>query len=237
MRIFILAATLVGSIAMVSSTDPTNEHVALPDPALDGDVAVEHTLAHRRSVRSFDDAALTLEQIGQLLWAAQGITRPVAEAPEGWQWGPWQGGFRTAPSAGALYPLELYLVAGRVDGLEPGVYRYVPREHALERTGGDDRRQALSSAALNQRSVADAPAVVVVSAVYARTAVKYGDRAERYVHIEVGAAAENLALQAVALELGTVFVGAFRDGDVQRVLGLSRDHEPLLLVPMGRPEG
>jgi len=236
MQSFILVVTLVGSIAMVSSSDPTNERVALPDPALDGDVAVEHTLAERRSVRSFDDAALTLEQIGQLLWAAQGITRP-AEAPQGWEWGPWQGGFRTAPSAGALYPLELYLVAGRVDGLEPGVYRYVPQDHALERAGDDDRRAALSSAALNQRSVADAPAIVVVTAVYARTAVKYGDRAERYVHIEVGAAAENLALQAVAVELGTVFVGAFRDGDVQRVLGLPGDHEPLLLMPMGRPEG
>lgn len=213
------------------------ERVVLPEPCLDGEVTVERTLASRRSVRAYDDAPLTLAQVGQLLWAAQGITEPVPEAPVGWPWGPWRGGGRTAPSAGALYPLELYMVAGDVEELEPGAYRYVPQDHALERTRSGDLRGALATAALSQRQVADAPAVVVVTAEYARTAIKYGARAERYVHIEVGAAGENLALQAVALGLGAVMVGAFRDGDVQRVLGLPAEHEPLLIVPVGWPEG
>jgi SagB-type dehydrogenase family enzyme len=177
-------------------------------------------LRHRRSIREFVQAALTLAEIGQLLWAAQGITHPM--------------GFRTAPSAGAHYPLVSYLVTGEVSSLTPGVYRYAPEEHALATSGGGDRRAALSSAALGQSWIADAAAVLVLTAVYRRTMGKYGARGERYVHIEIGHAAQNVYLQALALGLGTTEVGAFDDHAVKSVLGLATDQDPLAIMPIGR---
>lgn len=144
------------------------------------------------------------------------------------------GGLRTAPSAGALYPLELYVVAGDVADLDAGLYRYVALEHSLERVGDGDQREALGAASYRQRAIYQAPAVVLIAAVYERTAIKYGERAERYVHIEVGAAAENAWLQAEALGLGGLFIGAFDDGAVKEALGLPEDHEPLGIMPVGR---
>jgi SagB-type dehydrogenase family enzyme len=177
-------------------------------------------LASRRSVRDFADAELSLEDTAQLLWAAQGITHSE--------------GLRTAPSAGALYPLEVYLVAGRVATLPAGIYRYDPRRHQLAPTASGDRRRELALAALDQTWIADALAVVVIAAVFRRMGVKYGGRGERYVHIEAGHAAENVCLQAVALGLGTTVVGAFSDAEVKRLLGLGNE-EPLLLIPVGKP--
>ncbi len=210
--------------------------IRLPPPTTIGGAPLTVTLAGRRSVREFAGTPLALTEVAQLLWAAQGITRREPTPPPSWQpqWGEWRGGRRTAPSAGAMYPLELYLLASAVSGLEPGLYRYVPLEHALARVGAPDR-SALVTAALGQRMLAEAPAVVIVTGVYARTAAKYGDRSPRYVHIEVGAAAENLLLQGAALGLGGVFVGAFRDDGVRETLGLPTDHEPLALLPIGHP--
>lgn len=207
--------------------------IPLPAAALDGGPAVSRALAERRSTRELASGALPLADVAQLLWAAQGITRPMSE-PEGWPYGEWGGGLRTAPSAGALYPLEVYLLAGNVDGLEAGLYRYRPREHGLQRVGGAGR-PALAGAALGQRAILDAAAVLVIAAVYSRTETRYGDRTERYVHMEVGAAAENVYLQATALGLGTVLIGAFRDGAVAAALGLPADHAPLAILPVGRP--
>ena len=149
--------------------------------------------------------------LAQLLWAAQGVTEKIEAPPAAWTGGQWMGGLRTAPSAGALYPLELYVVAGTVADLEAGLYRYVPLEHALEPADAGDMRSALGDVSLRQRPIYEAPAVLVIAAVYERTAVKYGERAERYVHMEVGAAAENVFLQAEALELGALLIGAFSD--------------------------
>ena len=229
-----LSAALVGTVthphpAAAQDAVP----IPLPEPDRVGELSVEGALAGRRSVRAFLPGPLPLGQAAQLLWAAQGVTEPMSE-PDGWRWGRWGGGLRTAPSAGALYPLELYLLAAEIDGLVPGVYRYRPTEHALERVSGADRR-ALASAALGQRAIVDAPATVVLAGVYRRTAVKYGDRAHRYVHMEAGAAAENVYLQAEALGLGTVFIGAFRDDAVRGALGLDPDHAPLAILPVGRP--
>jgi len=189
--------------------------IKLPPPITEGDFALNEALAARRSVRSFTDRQLTLAEIGQLCWAAQGMTSGR--------------GFRTAPSAGALYPLELYCVTG------DGVFRYLPRGHALEAVAGEKVLGALGDAALGQVCVSGAPCVFVFSAVYARTSKKYGERAARYVHIEVGHAAQNLLLEAVALGLGGVPVGAFSDDRVAEVIGLPDDHAPLLLVPVGHP--
>jgi SagB-type dehydrogenase family enzyme len=178
-------------------------------------MSVEEAIERRRSMREFSGVALSDAELGQLLWAAQGITDRTM-------------GLRTAPSAGALYPLELYLVT------KSGVFHYEVRSHQLRQTKSTDVRQALSHAALGQESVRDAPAVFVFAGVYRRTANKYGVRAERYVHMEAGHAAQNLLLQAVALGLVAVPIGAFRDDEVEQVLALPAMHQALYLVPVGR---
>jgi SagB-type dehydrogenase family enzyme len=194
--------------------------VQLPPAETQGGRSVEQALQQRRSVRRFAAPALTLAEVGQLLWAAQGITDPQ--------------GLRTAPSAGALYPLEVFLVAGNVEDLPAGVYRYQPARHALERLLEADLRAALARAALGQTWVRKGAAVAVFAALYRRTTAKYGERGIRYAHIEAGHAAQNLFLQAVSLELNSVVVGAFDDDAVRRTLGLPGDHVPLILMPLGR---
>lgn len=202
------------------SIDVMEDKIELPGPIHDGTTSLEQTLLQRRSVREYAQQPLTLAEVSQLLWAAQGITH--------------SGGKRTAPSAGALYPLEVYLLAGEVEGLPQGIYRYLPGEHALTRTVQADRRSALSQAALDQEAVAQAPAVIVLSGIYERTTMKYGDRGIRYVHMEVGSAAQNLYLQAVSMDLGTVFIGAFHDEEVMKVLSLPAEEWPLCIMPVGR---
>lgn len=211
-----LLAGLYGGGCQVLNADHT---IVLPEPRTRGERALEGLLAQRRSVRDFADTALGLAEAGQLLWAAQGITDPR--------------GLRTAPSAGALYPLEVLLVAGRVDGVEPGVYRYLPASHALGAVAGSDRRAALAVAAAGQSWLADAPVVFVIAADYARTARKYGERAGRYVPLEAGHAGQNLLLQAQALGLAAVVVGAFGDAAVARVLELEEGLTPLALIAVG----
>lgn len=196
--------------------DTADEVIALPAPDRSGSVSLEKTLAGRRSVREFSAEPLTQQQLGQLLWAAQGMTGPA--------------GMRTAPSAGALYPLELYVA------LAHGFFHYDPRRHGLRRIVGLDLRPALSRAALEQESVLHAPAVFLIAAVFERTAAKYGpDRAPRYVYMEAGHAAQNLLLQAVALGLGGVPVGAFQDARLQKVASLPGQEQPLYLIPVGHP--
>ena len=196
--------------------------IALPDPVHEGTVSLEETLKNRRSIRSFSNKSPTLADVAQILWASQGITS--------------RRGYRTAPSAGALYPLEIYLVAGRVESLDPGVYSYQPHGHELVMLSKGDKRDALGAAALGQRCVSDSAVTFVVAAVYERTAGKYGSRAGRYIFIEVGHASQNILLQAVARGLGTVMLGAFDDAAIQRVLGLPQDHVPLALIPAGYPK-
>lgn len=193
---------------------------ALPQPRTKGSVSLERCLLQRRSVRAYRRAPLTLAETGQLLWAAQGITA---------------GGYlRTAPSAGALYPLEVYLVAGEVENLPPGLYHYRPARHDLLPAKSGDLRSQLAQAALEQDCVRDGAITMVFAAVYARTRAKYGQRAERYVHMEAGHAAENVCLEATALGLGAVTVGAFRDERVKQIAGLPNAQEPVYLIPVGR---
>ncbi len=194
------------------------QQVSLPRAGFKGQMSVEEAIKKRRSVREFGRGSLALEDVSQLLWAAQGMTG---------------GGSRAVPSAGALYPLEIYVVAGNVEGLSPGVYRYRSRNHKLLRVASGERRKSLASAALGQSWVRRAPMVLVIASVYERTTEKYGQRGRRYVHIEVGHAAQNIYLQAAALGLATVLVGAFHDSEVQGALDLPSDHEPLGLMPVG----
>ena len=200
---------------------PEQKIVELPAPALDGDTAVEECLANRRSIRTFADDGLSLRQLSQLLWAAQGVTSPR--------------GFRTAPSAGALYPLELFVAAGSVDGLAAGLYHYRPEGHELKKVSGGDKRKELWRAGLRQTAIRDAPAVFVFGAVFERITGKYGKRGLQYAMIEVGHAAQNLCLQAVSLDLGTVPIGAFDDAAVNHILDQVQDIHPLYLLPVGKP--
>jgi SagB-type dehydrogenase family enzyme len=214
----ILLWFLMGGTGMC---DGTSRLIKLPAPARAGQVSLEETLTRRRSLREFSDAPIMLADIAQLCWAAQGVTDA--------------GDHRSAPSAGALYPLDLYVAVGRVDGLEPGIYHYDPHAHTLEQRVDTDRRRGLYRAALEQEWVQDAPLVFVITAVYQRTTRKYRNRGVRYAHIEAGHAAQNLLLQATALGLAGVPVGAFDDDDIQNALEASPNETPLYLLPVGRP--
>jgi len=198
-----------------TASSPGGE-ISLPAPRLDGEMSLEEAIANRRSVREFTEERLSLEEISQLLWAAQGITDPR--------------GLRAAPSAGALYPLELYVAVAEA------VYHYLPTGHALQVLWQEDLRREFWQAGLRQGALQEAPAIFVVTGVYQRTEAKYGERAERYVKLEAGHAAQNILLQAVALELGAVPIGAFYDDQVQAALALPLDHQPLYLIPVGHPE-
>jgi len=189
--------------------------LSLPPADLRGSRPLEVALAGRRSCRAYADRPLSLQQVAQLLWAAQGRTDTR--------------GMRTAPSAGACYPLELDLVCGE------GVFRYLPDTHALRKRLDRDLRLPLARACLNQAFMAEAPVAFCFSAVYERTTGRYGQRGLRYVHMDAGIAAENLHLQAEALGLGSVAIGAFDDDDAARVLDLAADEQPLYLTPVGHP--
>ena len=221
-----------------AQTAEQGSKISLPAPSTDGGAPLTKAIAARRSVRAYDGKPVPLAALSQLLWAAQGVTQPAPKAPATWnaKWGEWRGGLRAAPSAGALFPLEIYVLATSVDGLERGLYRYIPAEHALVRAGSVSvTAKDLMQAAFMQQDIAQAPVAVMITGVYERTAVKYGDRAPRYVHIEAGAAAENLMLQADALGFGTVYIGAFLDDAVSKTLGLPADHTPLGIIPVGLP--
>lgn len=194
--------------------------IKLPQTRYDSDISIEESMLSRKSIRSYTGEPLTLQEISQLLWAAQGITDFT--------------GRRTVPSAGALYPLELYVVAGNVVDLDPGVYHYGTDKHQLTRVFDGDVRAGLASAALGQGCVRSGAISCVMTAIYERTTVRYGERGTRYVHIEVGHAAQNLCLQAVALDLGAVVVGAFDDEQVAEVLKIPEDEHPLYIIPLGR---
>jgi SagB-type dehydrogenase family enzyme len=191
-------------------------------PRTSGAISVEEALARRRSIREYADEPLTIDQVMQLLWAAQGITNA-------------EHGFRTAPSAGGTYPLEIYLVtrSSGIVGIGAGVYRYEPISHSLIEMIRGDLSQQLMAAALDQEWVGAAPVNFVITTIPERTTSKYGERGVRYVWQETGHAAQNIYLQAVALGLGNVTVGAFHDNEVQKILGLSDFEKPVYVIPVG----
>jgi SagB-type dehydrogenase family enzyme len=202
------------------TTNNIDQTIKLPEAILDGQVSLEAAMHKRRSVREYGDRPLTQAEVSQLLWAAQGISGPK----------PYK---RTAPSAGGRCPLELYVLIGDVAGIEVGLYRYNAGEHGLVHVNDQDLRLELGRAAVGQTWLAEAPVVFLFAAVYERTTVKYGERGFRYVHMDAAYASENLHLQAVALNLGTVVMGAFDDDQVHQVVGLAEDERPLLIMPVG----
>jgi len=197
----------------------------LPEPRLKGEISLEEAIFKRRSQRNFLNKPLSLSQLSQILWAAQGVTDKST-------------GFRTAPSAGALYPLEIYLLVKEkgVEGLEVGVYHYQPEKHSLELYLKGYSHSDFVRACLNQQACNLAPVSLVIAAEYERTTGKYGERGKRYVEIEVGHVGQNIYLQAETLGLGTVAIGAFIDGEISQVLNLPPSHKPLYIMPIGYPK-
>jgi SagB-type dehydrogenase family enzyme len=196
------------------------EMVRLPEPVLDGAISVEKALAGRRSVRDYNALPLALTDLSQILWAAQGLSGPRS--------------LRTTPSAGALYPLEIYIATGNVTGLKSGTYKYGCAGHILWRTAQEDKREELYHAALRQDSIKRAPVVLIMCAVYERMTVKYGQRGIRYTDMEAGHASQNVYLQAESLGLATLAIGAFDDSRVKKIVNLAEEEAPLYLMPIGK---
>jgi SagB-type dehydrogenase family enzyme len=206
---------------------PGAARLALPQPSSEGGTPLWEVLAGRRSVRRFGGEPLQLHELSQLLWASQGITRRQREHA-----------FRTAPSAGALYPIETYVVVHRVSSLEPGLYHYAVSEHALEQVRTGDLRESAAHAALDQRMAHDADTLFVWTAVFDRTTWKYGERGYRYIYLDAGHLVQNLALAAVALGLGSCQIAALYDREANELVGVDGDHESVLYMTVvgRRPE-
>ena len=223
----VVATALITTTAAMAQAAATSAAVpggasliALPKPDVTGKVTLEKALATRRSVREYAPGALTLGEVSQILWAAQGITGP--------------GGKRTTPAAHAIYSLEIWLAANDVKGLAPGIYRYVPQEHALALASAGDHRAAVTAAANGQKSVEQAPAVVAISGDSLQTAEKFHERGVAWLGMEAGFVVQSVYLQATALGLGTVMVGGFNDEPTRALLGLPAGKVPLALMPVGR---
>ncbi|MGA1869341.1 MAG: SagB/ThcOx family dehydrogenase [bacterium] len=235
-RLYIIMTSLVvafnlsrcGFIAQAMTNPPQEGNsnmpsiiLSLPQPSFESAISIEEALLKRRSIRDYIEGALTLEELSQLLWAAQGITEPPF--------------YKTSPSAGALYPLEIYIAAGNVKDLSAGIYHYQPEGHQISLILEGDKRKKLYESALRQSSVREAPAVIIICGVYSRTTKRYHKRGIRYVHMEVGHTAQNICLQAVSLHLGAVVIGAFDDDDIKEVLfSHTTEEEPLYMIPIGR---
>lgn len=218
---FVFYKPIVDEGKAFQSSNDKNEIIKLPEPEYDGSVSVEQALQNRRSVRNYTNSPMTLSEVSQMLWAAQGITEPGR-------------GFRTAPSAGALYPLEVYIVIDRVEELDEGVYKYNVQENNLRKLKSGSFNREVSEAALGQSSIQQAAMQIVFSAVYERTTQKYNDRGIRYVHMEAGHAAQNVFLQAESLGLGTVTIGAFNDDNLEELLNMPENETALYILPVGK---
>jgi len=221
---------------IIISVDAMSQNIKiidLPPPRLDSDFSVEKTLAQRRSIRDYSNASIALELLSQLLWACQGVSSELTYQRDGKTI---RLPLRTAPSAGALYPLEVFVVVSRVSGLEPGLYHYIPgnnsNDHRLEMLQSGEKASDLADAALGQDCIKNAAATFIICSVVQRTAVKYGERAEQYVLIEAGHAGQNICLQAQALDIGTVTVGAFHDEKIRRLIGT--EAKPVYIICAGK---
>jgi SagB-type dehydrogenase family enzyme len=200
--------------------DKPNSLIKLPAPSLKGTLSLEEVFLKRRSVRDYKDSPLTESELSQILWAAQGITDKIQDK-------------RTSPSAGHTYPLEIYVVAGQVENLIPGIYKYIPESHSVSVIISGDRRKDLMDF-IGQEKIGSAPIYIIITCIAERTTARYGQRAVRYVDMEAGHTAENIYLQATALNLGTVTLGKFDDDKIRAFLNLGENETPLYIMPVGR---
>ena len=215
--------TINGEISIVGN------EILLPLPRKMTNMSVEEAILLRRSIRDYTNEPLTINELSMILWAAQGITNTQYK-------------FRAAPSAGATYPLELYVVIGNnsvvIDNghLPAGVYKYNPYQHSLVLKRSGDYRKALYKVGLEQRWILEAPVNIVICAIYERTTKIYGERGIRYVHMEVGHVGQSIYLMTTALRLGTVVIGAFHDREVALVINAEENEQPLYIMPIGKPQ-
>lgn len=218
------AVTIPPADVLSKETD-TGKTVALPGPRHKGKISVEEAIYKRRAVRKYRKEPLSLADTAQILWASAGSTIDGLT-----------GATRAYPSAGASYPIEVYLVSGKVAGLDPGLYRYNWEKHSITMIKAGDFRDALSLASMGQEMIKYAPISIILSAKYGKTTNRYGDRGRaRYVPMDAGSIGQNIHLQTEALGLGTVIIGAFKDPAVKSIIGYE-DETPLYIMPIGKPE-
>lgn len=227
-RLAVIAA-LIGGVASgivgyqtFSRISRTSSKLSIPAPAQEGAMSLEEAISRRKSIRDYTAEPISISQLSQILWSAQGVTHD---------------GLRSAPSAGALYPLEIYAIVkeGGVTGLQSGIYHYRPSDHTLLLTKAGDHSQELQSAALDQEAIGNAAATIVITAVFERTTARYGQRGVQYVFQESGHAAQNIYLQCTAMNLGSVVIGAFDENGVRTVLGAKSNERPVYVQPIGVP--
>jgi SagB-type dehydrogenase family enzyme len=219
--LLLLFVFLTSKGGCIMATEKTPQIISLPKSIDIGSMSYEETLSKRRSVRNFDKKPMTLEQISQILWAAQGITN--------------KRGFRTAPSAGALYPLNVYAIVGEANGISPGIYRYHPANHTVTRIKTGDMRSKFHKAGLGQNAIRTAPVTILFCGIVERTTRKYGDKGVQYVLMEAGHVGQNVLLQAVSLGLGAVPIGAFNENEIRQIMEFDNKTSPLYLIPIGYP--
>ncbi|MCX7957694.1 MAG: SagB/ThcOx family dehydrogenase [Deltaproteobacteria bacterium] len=221
-----LVSVIMATVFAVSQEKEKREmeekNIKLPQYKTTGKISVEETLKKRRSVRKFTDASISIEEISQLLWAAYGFTA--------------SDGRKTTPSAGATYPLEIYIAVRKADKLKPGLYRYLPESHSLKFIKEGDILSQVSETTYQPEMCKSAPVHIIITAVIERTTSVYGQRGIRYIHMEAGHSAQNISLQGVALNIGSVLVGAFEDEKLSRVLEAGKDEIPLYIIPVGKTE-
>lgn len=221
MKIKFISPLLIFLLLVSAKCQPmqqnNSENIILPEPRKTSNTSVEEALYKRRSIRQYQQGSLSLFEVSQILWAAYGIT---------------DGRKKTCPSAGATYPLVIYLMAGEVQSLSPGLYHYDPYTHSLKLHISRDLRKQLTEASLHQDYILNAPASIIIAADFQKTTRYYGQRGERYVYMEVGHCGQNIHLQCEALNLGTVIVGAFEDDAVKKILQIKE--EPMYIMPIGR---
>ncbi len=203
----------------MKKADTYIETIKLPDPLTTGKMSVEQALYQRRSIRNFKNISLTLQELSQILWAAQGITDKTLN-------------FRTAPSAGATYPLDLFVAVGNVDSIKQGLYKYNPSNHTLTLIMFGDKRIELANAALGQKAITTAAVNIIFTAIVERTEKRYKERALQYVYIETGHAAQNVYIQAEALNLATVAIGAFYEDKIKKVINTAA--LPVYIMSIGK---
>ena len=222
---------MAGPMPPVVKQYPDAESIPLPPPKFQRRIPVEDAITSRRSIRTFRDEPITLEELSTVLYLTAGVTRWISGA-----YGIYRFPLRTYPSAGALQPVELYVSAHKVTGLRAGIYHYNPVNHSLEKLRDGDFSRTLIDIALGQEHAGQAPATIIMTVYWARTRWKYGDRAYRYAMLDAGFAGENLYLACIALGLGTCAIGAFYDEDLCKLLEIDCvDEIPVLLFPIGRP--
>ncbi len=215
-------ARILGFLLLISAG---SGEISLPLPKTDNGMGINQVISSRRSVRRYSSQPLTLAELSQLLWSAQGITDP-------------RGKKRSAPSAGAIYPLKLYVSVkpGGVKGISEGIYLYLPQEHKLKKLISGDHQASLAQIAFGQIWMAQAPIIFIFTAEPSRMISRYRERAWLYIHLEAGMASENLMLQAVALGMGSCAVGAFWENRLAKLLKLSPSQKSLLMVTVGRKD-